>query len=116
MEHSTAVGCSLRIRETGNLKQYIMKIDFTKFPCYNGIKRDIRIEMDIAESLANAIYINVQGIAASSLAHKIYSNKGEVNYDEREVRIIRDCTPLFSGVYADSINDYLDTKEKEEQE
>ena len=87
-----------------------MKIDFTKFPCYTGIKKDIRIE-----SLGNAIYTNVPGIAASSLAHKIYSGKGEVDYDEREIRIIRDCTPLFSGVYADSINDYLDTKEKEEQ-
>lgn len=89
-----------------------MKIDFTKFPCYTGIKKDIRVEMDIAESLANAIYTNVPGIAASSLAHKIYSGKGEVDYDEREIRIIRDCTPLFSGVYADSINDYLDTTQK----
>lgn len=92
-----------------------MKIDFTKFPCYTGIKKDIRVEMNIAESLANAIYTNVSGIAASSLAHKIYSGKGEVECDEKEIRIIRDCTPLFSGVYADSINDYLDTKEKEEQ-
>lgn len=92
-----------------------MKIDFTKIPCYTGIKKDVRVELDIAESLANAIYTNVSGIAASSLAHKIYSGKGEVECDEKEIRIIRDCTPLFSGVYADSINDYLDTKEKEEQ-
>ena len=42
-----------------DLKIQIMKIDFTKFPCYTGIKKDIRVEMDIAESLANAIYTNV---------------------------------------------------------
>ena len=53
-----------------NIKIQIMKIDFTKFPCYTGIKKDIRVEMDIAESLANAIYTNVPGIAASSLARE----------------------------------------------
>lgn len=90
-----------------------MKIDFTKFPCYAGIKKDFRIEKDIAESLGDAIYTNVPGIAASSLAHKIYSSKGEIEFDERELQIIRNCTALFPGVYADSINDYLDAKEVE---
>lgn len=73
------------------------------------------MERDIAESLGDAIYTNIPGIAASSLAHKIYSGKGEVELDERELRIIRDCTTLFPGVYADSINDYLNIKEKEEE-
>lgn len=92
-----------------------MKIDFTKFPCYTGIKKELRIESDIAESLGDAIYTNIPGIAASSLAHKIYSGKGDAEYDDRELQIIRDCTALFPGVYADSINDYLDEKGKEEQ-
>lgn len=93
-----------------------MKVNFKKFPCYMGIKKDVRMERDIAESLADVIYGNVPGVAAKALAlNKIYPAKGEVELDEREVKIIRDCTALLPGVYADSINDWLDELEKEEQ-
>lgn len=93
-----------------------MKIDFTKFPCYTGIKKECRISQNIAESLADAIYEKVPGIAAGSLAHKIYAAKGETDLNEQEVSIIQNCTGLFPGMYADSINDFITEKQKEVKE
>lgn len=85
-----------------------MRINFHKFPCYTGISKKTLIETDIAESLADAIYKNMPGIAASALAHKIYTAAGEADYDDRDIEIIRNATKMFTGIYADSINDYID--------
>ena len=88
------------------------KIDFRQFPVYQGIAKQERLACDISESLANAIYSTVPGVAAHVLAEKIYKD-GIVDANPGEVAILRKVTELLPGQYADSINDYL--KEQEEQ-
>lgn len=89
-----------------------MKVNFKKFPCYMGIKKDKKIEVDVSESLAESIYTNVPGIAAHHLAEKIYASDGEVELDEREVEmLLTTCKPLFTGVFFDSLKDYFKKEE-----
>ena len=64
------------------------KIDFQHFRIANGIKNDVIVEIDTREQLADVIYNNVNGIAALTLAQKIYKSDGETEYDESEVKVI----------------------------
>lgn len=64
------------------------KIDFQHFRIANGIKQDTIVEIDTREQLANVIYNNVNGIAALTLAQKIYKSEGETEYDESEVKVL----------------------------
>ena len=64
------------------------KIDFQHFRVANGIKQDVIVEMDVREQLADVIYNNVNGIAALTLAQKIYKSDGETEYDEREIKTL----------------------------
>ena len=84
------------------------KIDFKNFSMRIGIAIDDTFTMDAREGFANLIYTNVNGIAALSLAQKIFKSEGEAEFDEREVEIIKKvaeeyCTPRF----IDSINALL---------
>lgn len=64
------------------------KIDFQHFRIANGIKNDVIVEIDTREQLADVIYNNVNGIAALTLAQKIYKSEGETEYDESEVKVL----------------------------
>ena len=64
------------------------KIDFQHFRISNGIKNDVIVEIDTREQLADVIYNNVNGIAALTLAQKIYKSEGETEYDEREIKVL----------------------------
>lgn len=64
------------------------RIDFQHFRIANGIKNDVIVEMDVREQLANVIYNNVNGIAALTLAQKIYKSEGETEYDEKEIKVL----------------------------
>ena len=64
------------------------KIDFQHFRIANGIKNDVIVEIDTREQLADVIYNNVNGIAALTLAQKIYKSEGETEYDEIEVKVL----------------------------
>ena len=64
------------------------KIDFQHFRIANGIKNDVIVEIDTREQLADVIYNNVNGIAALTLAQKIYKSEGEIEYDEREIKVL----------------------------
>lgn len=80
------------------------KIDFQHFRIANGIKNDVIVEMDVREQLANVIYNNVNGIAALTLAQKIYKSEGETEYDEREEALMTQVveqltTPQFIEGY-----------------
>ena len=64
------------------------KIDFQHFRIANGIKNDVIVEIDAREQMANVIYNNVNGIAALTLAQKIYKSDVETEYDESEVKVL----------------------------
>ena len=87
-----------------------MKINFSQFPIYRDITHAVREAVDIRVSLANTIYMNVPGIAAHVLAEKIYKSDGEAEYSDEEIGLLRSCSALFSGVFVDSFNDYVDSR------
>lgn len=89
-----------------------MKFNFTQFPMYTDITHEVREAVDIKKSLANTLYMNVPGIAAHVLAEKIYKSAGETELSNEEVELIRQCAPLFSGVFMDSFNDYVELKKQ----
>ena len=78
------------------------KIDFQHFRIANGIKQDVIVEIDTREQLADVIYNNVNGIAALTLAQKIYKSEGETEYDEREIKTL---TEVVDNICFDAIVD-----------
>ena len=84
-----------------------MKVDFRKFPVYKSIRRDETEEVDISEVLANTIYTTRGGVAAHSLAVRIYE-QGEVELSDKEKEIVLQTAEVFVGVVADSIKRVLE--------
>lgn len=64
------------------------KINFSSLSVRTGIGSDIATELDIRESFANIIYTQVNGIAALTLAQKIYKSDGDTEYDDNECSLI----------------------------
>lgn len=92
-----------------------MKINFVQFPLYDGIRKDRLVASNITDAFGDWIYKNVAGLKAHLLAEKIFKSTAEgVEIDEEEVDIIRRSTSMLPGLLADSLNDYLNKKEKEE--
>ena len=89
-----------------------MIVNFTQFPLYTDITHTAREAVDIKESLANTIYMNVPGIVAHVLAERIYKSDGEMELTNADIELIRSCAPLFAGVFMDSFNDFVALKNK----
>ena len=89
-----------------------MKINFKQFPVYTDITHETREAADVKNSLANTIYMNVPGIAAHVLAEKIFKSEGEMDLSIEDIELIKSCAPLFSGVFMDSFNDYVELKKQ----
>lgn len=89
-----------------------MKINFKQFPVYTDITHETREAADVKNSLANTIYMNVPGIAAHVLAEKIFKSEGEMDLSIEDIELIKSCAPLFSGVFVDSFNDFVELKNK----
>lgn len=88
-----------------------MKINFTQFPVYDGIKKEKLIAHNVTEALGNGIYMNIPGLKAHLLAEKIFkSDSNGVELDEDEVNLLRASSELFPGVFADSIIDFLNKR------
>ena len=64
------------------------KIDFSHLQVRTGIGSDTKTLFDIRESFANMLYMQVSGIAALTLAQKIYKAEGEEEYDDNEYGLI----------------------------
>lgn len=95
-----------------------MEIDFKQFPMFTGIDKREMLAFDVAYSLANTLYTKVpDNIGAHCLSEKIYGENGKVDLDDKEINIIRNAYPLFTGAFADSFERYLkDYKEKEDKD
>lgn len=77
-----------------------MKLNFKQFTIPTGISGRESRTGDARESLADLIYMNVNGIRAHALAIKIYKSQGAEEYDRTEVSLITRiadeyCTPAF---------------------
>ena len=77
-----------------------MKLNFEQFTVPMGISGRKSRTGDARESIADLIYLNVNGIRAHALAMKIYNSEGAEEYDRAEVSLIKRiadeyCTPAF---------------------
>lgn len=64
------------------------KINFGSLSVRTGIGSDTTTHLNIKESFANMLYTQVNGIAALTLAQKIYKSEGEEEYDDNEYDLI----------------------------
>lgn len=90
------------------------KIDFSKMPCWVDIRKQGKIELDIKFQFANTLYTQGSGIAMGALAMKIYNSEGEVEYNEKECKIILDFATNINPLIYDSIKDTIEQQQKNE--
>ena len=92
------------------------KLNFEAFRIPTGIRRTDYVVTDAREGVADMIYLNAGGIKAHRLAFKIFESKGETDYDDVEVRMIRENIERMGlGYVIDALNEQLN-KQTEETE
>lgn len=84
------------------------KINFQQFRIPLGIGKSRYQTGDARESVANMLYLNVNGIRAHALAMKIYQSDGEVDYSEEEVRTLTEVANAYgTPAFIDGLRDIL---------
>lgn len=85
------------------------KINFQQFRIPAGIDRSRYQTGDARESVANMLYLNVNGIRAHALALKIYRSEGETDFTEEEVRTLREVAYTYATpAFIDGLNEQLE--------
>ena len=85
------------------------KINFQQFRIPAGIDRSRYQTGDARESVANMLYLNVNGIRAHALALKIYRSEGETDFTEEEVRPLREVADTYATpAFIDGLNEQLE--------
>lgn len=85
------------------------KINFQQFRIPAGIDRSRYQTGDARESVANMLYLNVNGIRAHALAFKIYRSEGETDFTEEEVRTLREVADTYATpAFIDGLNEQLE--------
>ncbi len=74
----------------------MVKINFKQFRIPVGIGKDLYKTGDARESVANMLYLNVNGIRAHALALKIYQSEGDTDYSEEEIKSIIDVANMYA--------------------
>lgn len=84
------------------------KINFQQFRIPAGIDRSRYQTGDARESVANMLYLNVNGIRAHALALKIYHSEGETDFTEEEVRTLSEVAATYATpAFIDGLNEQL---------
>ena len=91
------------------------KINFAALQIATSIKKDEFITKDIREELANAMYQNARGIGYMALAMKIYKSDGEVERDNKEVKLLKDFGQGFPRFYQDALG-LLEAREESDND
>ena len=89
-----------------------MQIDFTKIAVPMDIAKTSFQVVDIREEFANVIYMRGSGVGCHALALKIYNSKGEEDYNDKEIGIIKQFAQICTPCVMDGINDIIE-KQKE---
>ncbi len=76
------------------------KLNFQQFRIPTGIDKSHYQTGDARESVANMLYLNVNGIRAHALALKIYHSEGDTDFSDEEVKTLKEvanayATPAF---------------------
>ena len=89
-----------------------MKLNFKQFKLPLGIDRSRYQVGDARESMANMLYLNVNGIRAHALALKIYQSENETEYTEEEVKSILEVANLYATpAFIDGLHEMLQVKQ-----
>lgn len=87
------------------------RINFKEFSVPTGVSGRQRRTGDVRESLADLVYLNVNGIRAHALAMKIYRSEGAEEYDNDEVALIRQVAErMCVGNFIDGLYAQLNSK------
>lgn len=86
-----------------------MIINFEQIKVYTSVSKKTAQMGDVREMFADTIYRNIGGIRAHALAMKIYKSEGETEYNDDEVKLIKNvaeqlCLPGF----IDGLNEQLE--------
>lgn len=82
-----------------------MELNFKQFRIPTGIDMKIYRTGDARESVANMIYLNVNGIRAHALALKIYQSEGLTDYSDDEINVIREASNKYATpAFIDGLN------------
>lgn len=88
------------------------KINFQQFRIPAGIDRSRYQTGDARESVANMLYLNVNGIRAHALAFKIYRSEGETDFTAEEVKTLREVADTYATpAFIDGLNEQLERGE-----
>ena len=84
------------------------KINCQQFRIPTGIDKSRYQYGDARESVANMLYLNVNGIRAHALAMKIYQSDGEVDYSDEEIKTITDVANAYgTPAFIDGLREIL---------
>ena len=92
------------------------KIDFQHFTIPIGISKKTKQTGDARETIADLIYTRSTGIKAHHLAFKIYESKGETDFSDDEVNLIKElveryCFPSIIDALREQLNCQTDKYE-----
>jgi len=87
----------------------MVKINFKQFKIPLGIDKSRYQTGDARESVANMLYLNVNGIRAHALAMKIYRSDGATDYSAEEIKTLAEVadaygTPAFIDGLREAMN------------
>lgn len=87
------------------------RLNFQQFRIPTGIDKTRHRTGDARESVANMLYLNVNGIRAHALAMKIYRSEGETDYTDEEVRTITEVASNYgTPAFIDGLNEQIENQ------
>lgn len=85
-----------------------MKLDWNKFHVFADVAKRNELSVENPqEEIANAILRQGQGIAGYVLAEKVYGDKGEADYDEKEAKVINSLTETLPSMWAVALKETI---------
>ncbi len=85
------------------------KLNFQQFRIPLGIDKSQYQSGDVRESVANMLYLNVNGIRAHSLALKIYHSEGDTDFCDEEVKMLKGVANAYATpAFIDGLNSQLE--------
>lgn len=91
----------------------MVRLNFQQFRIPTGIDRTQYRTGDARESVANMLYLNVNGIRAHALALKIYNSEGETDYTDEEVRSLTEVAANYgTPAFIDGLNEQINNQTK----
>lgn len=91
------------------------RLNFQQFRIPTGIDRTQYRTGDARESVANMLYLNVNGIRAHALALKIYNSEGLTEFTDEEVKSLTDVASNYgTPAFIDGLNEQINNQSQKD--